>query len=42
MIPLQNRLLWVDAVEVLWVIILSSTAAASQKAMDEDEAKQQG
>lgn len=30
-ISIENRLLWVDMVEILWVVILSSTAAASQQ-----------
>jgi protein Mpv17 len=33
-IPIENRLLWVDMVEILWVVILSSTAAASKKKAD--------
>jgi protein Mpv17 len=27
-IPIENRLLWVDMVEIIWVVILASTAAA--------------
>jgi len=37
-IPLDNRLLWVDCVEILWVVILSSTAAASSKAKSDGAA----
>ena len=29
LIPVEHRLLWVDAVEILWVTILASTAATS-------------
>ena len=28
-IPIENRLLWVDAVEIVWVTILASTASSS-------------
>ena len=28
-IPIKNRLLWVDAVEIVWVTILASTASSS-------------
>ncbi|KAL3792812.1 hypothetical protein HJC23_002619 [Cyclotella cryptica] len=30
-IPLENRLLWVDAVEIVWVTILASQAAGEEK-----------
>ena len=29
LIPVENRLLWVDMVEILWVTILSAQAAAT-------------
>jgi hypothetical protein len=34
-IPLENRLVWVDAVEILWVTILASQAAAISKQHEE-------
>jgi protein Mpv17 len=30
-IPLENRLLWVDAVEIVWVTILASQANQEEK-----------
>jgi Mpv17 / PMP22 family len=36
LIPPENRLLWVDMVEILWVTILSKQAA--QEAKDKDSA----
>ena len=30
-IPLENRLLWVDAVEIVWVTILASQANEEKK-----------
>lgn len=30
-IPIENRLLWVDAVEIIWVTILASTASADSQ-----------
>lgn len=29
LIPVENRLLWVDAVEIVWVTILAGEAASS-------------
>lgn len=40
LIPVENRLLWVDAVEIIWVTILATQAAAladDDKAGDEDD-----
>ena len=40
LIPVENRLLWVDAVEIIWVTILATQAAAladNDKAGDEDD-----
>lgn len=33
-IPLENRLLWVDAVEIVWVTILASQANQEEKVDD--------
>jgi len=33
-VPIENRLLWVDLVEILWVVILSTTASASKQARE--------
>lgn len=33
-IPVENRLLWVDAVEILWVVILSSELAGAEDAAE--------
>ena len=42
-IPIENRLLWVDAVEIIWVTILASTASAdtsqSSSSTTEEETK---
>ena len=39
-IPIENRLLWVDAVEIIWVTILASTASAdSQSSSSSTEEK---
>lgn len=35
LIPVENRLLWVDMVEILWVTILATTAAGGGQAQDE-------
>jgi len=32
LIPVENRLLWVDLMEIIWVTILASTAAAASQA----------
>lgn len=36
LVPVENRLLWVDFVEIFWVTILATTAAAGNEA-DKDE-----
>ena len=40
LIPVENRLLWVDLVEIIWVTILATTAAsggaASKEAAEKD------
>ena len=35
LIPVENRLLWVDAVEIVWVTILASTASATPPSPEE-------
>lgn len=35
LIPVENRLLWVDLVEILWVTVLSSEAAGADAAKEE-------
>lgn len=35
LIPVENRLAWVDLVEILWVTILASQAAAISKQHEE-------
>ena len=35
LIPVENRLLWVDLVEIIWVTILSTTAAAGDNNIDD-------
>ena len=35
-IPVQDRLLWVDAVEIIWVTILATQAAALADKSDEE------
>ena len=40
-IPVQHRLLWVDMVEVLWVVILSLTGAAYGDKEEKTEDDQQ-
>lgn len=41
-VPVENRLLWVDIVEILWVVILSSTAAASKQATESSNLESSG
>jgi protein Mpv17 len=36
-IPIENRLLWVDMVEILWVVILATMTNASAPATPESE-----
>lgn len=33
-IPLENRLLWVDAVEIVWVMILANQANSNNEVAD--------
>ncbi|CAM9776139.1 unnamed protein product, partial [Hapterophycus canaliculatus] len=33
-IPVENRLLWVDAVEIVWVMILSQQAAEQARSAE--------
>lgn len=40
LIPVENRLLWVDLVEIIWVTILSSAAANSGACDDESVARE--
>lgn len=37
LIPVENRLLWVDLVEIIWVVILSSQAAGTAEQTSESE-----
>mmetsp|Transcript_20580 Transcript_20580/g.32407 ORF Transcript_20580/g.32407 Transcript_20580/m.32407 type:complete len:364 (+) Transcript_20580:3-1094(+) len=37
LIPVENRLLWVDAVEIIWVTILASEASSSSGETDEED-----
>ena len=37
-IPVQDRLLWVDAVEIIWVTILATQAAALADKSEEEVA----
>ena len=37
LIPVENRLLWVDTVEIVWVVILATAAANAHKSHDEHE-----
>lgn len=37
-IPTENRLLWVDFVEIIWVTILSKQAAEQARSADTEEA----
>jgi protein Mpv17 len=41
LVPVQNRLLWVDTVEILWVTILATQAAGTDGG-EEDAAKNNG
>jgi protein Mpv17 len=41
LVPIENRLLWVDTVEIMWVMILSRQAASQAKAQDKVEDKAQ-
>ena len=34
-IPLENRLLWVDAVEIIWVMILANQANSNNRVVDQ-------
>jgi len=36
-IPVKNRLLWVDLVEIIWVVILSTQAAGAAEEALENE-----
>lgn len=36
LIPVQNRLLWVDMVEIVWVVILATAASEGAEPKDED------
>ena len=38
LVPVEDRLLWVDAVEIVWVTILATQAAALADQTDDDEA----
>ena len=40
LIPVENRLLWVDAVEIVWVTILASTASSSPPPPGGEEEKE--
>merc|ERR1712087_742390 len=40
LIPVENRLLWVDLVEIIWVTILATAAAASPEEMRTEDDKQ--
>merc|ERR1712125_156361 len=43
LVPVENRLLWVDLVEIVWVTILASAAAsAGASSGNVDEGQQQG
>lgn len=39
LIPLENRLLWVDLVEIIWVTILSTAAAGADAGPDAEESE---
>ena len=41
MIPVENRLLWVDAVEIVWVTILASTASSSPPPPGEEQEEEE-
>jgi protein Mpv17 len=41
LIPVENRLLWVDAVEIVWVTILASTASSSPPPPGEEEEEEE-
>ena len=36
LIPIENRLLWVDMVEIIWVTVLSKQAASLDKSTNEN------
>ena len=36
LIPIENRLLWVDMVEIIWVTVLSKQAASLDKPTNEN------
>lgn len=40
LIPVENRLLWVDLVEIIWVTILATAAAATPEEMEVEDNKQ--
>ena len=40
LVPVENRLLWVDFVEIVWVTILATAAAGSNGSGNEEKAKQ--
>ena len=35
LIPVENRLLWVDLVEIIWVTILATAAASSEEGQED-------
>ena len=35
-IPVENRLLWVDFVEIIWVTILATSASGANKEKEEN------
>jgi protein Mpv17 len=41
LVPVENRLLWVDMVEIVWVTILSTQAAGSVEKSSEAPLKQE-
>ena len=41
LVPVENRLLWVDLVEIFWVTILATTAAGENTVEGEQEVKPQ-